>query len=402
MSTAIRELSVDDTPTREDLIDRARNLKPFIRDAADGMEKDRRVSEEVIQAARDAGLFRLLQPKRYGGLEYDFGTQVKINIELSAADASAGWCIGLGMVHNWLVGQFPLQCQEEVWDDPGTIVCGSYAPVGETVRVDGGFRVTGKWSFSSNVDNCDWVLIGVFVPPEEEGGNVMPSFLLVPKSETTVHDDWHMVGLAATGSKDVICEDLFVPEHRWVTFAELGAATAPGSKNSPLFRIPLLTGLPTAICTPAIGALRGAIDDFIDGAKIKETRGAVVLGGNKVADFPQVQSRVGEATANFRSSRSLLLEDMAETHAIVEGGGSIDVDHRIKVRLSQANAVNSAVNGINALFAATGGPGLHRSNRVQRAWRDINAVAHHISFNWDALSSMYGQLVLGIEPRGQY
>ena len=155
---------------------------------------------------------------------------MKINIEISKACASTGWCFGLGMIHQWLVGNFPRACQDEVWgDDPGTIVCGSYAPAGTCEVVDGGYRVAGSWSYASNVDNSSWALIGVFFPPATDDGPPLPGFLLVPESDYTVHDDWHVTGLVATGSKDVVCQDVFVPEHRRVSFAELSSGNSPGS-----------------------------------------------------------------------------------------------------------------------------------------------------------------------------
>lgn len=392
-------------PSRETLIARAEALAPGIRARAAEAETARRVSAETMAEIRDQDIFKLLQPKRYGGFEYDFSTLIEITIALAAGCTSTAWCVSLGIVHHWLLSQFPIEAQDEIYaDDPGVLICGSYAPAGTCEAVDGGWRVTGSWSFASNVDNSAWALIGVFFPPEDGGDVPVPGFTLLPKSDYRIHDDWYAVGLAATGSKDVLCDGVFVPTHRRITFAELTSGKSPGYRfhKTPIYAIPMMASLPSAICTPALGALTGAIGAFIENVGGRKTRGAVVMGGNKMAEFAHVQSRLGEAQAHFNAGRSLILSDMRETEVMAANGEPIGVDRRIHNRLSQAFTVKLATQGIDALYASTGGPGLHLSNQVQRAWRDIHAIGHHISFNWDAVSSMYGQMVFGLEPRGQY
>ncbi len=392
-------------PSRETLIARARTLVPGIRARAAEAEAARRVPGETVEEMRALEIFKTLQPARYGGFAYDFSTMVEITVALAAGCASTAWCASLGIVHHWLLAQFPIEAQDEVCaDDPGVLLSGSYAPVGTCEAVDGGWRVTGSWSYSSNVDNCGWALIGVFFPPEDGEGTPQPGFTLVPRRDFSLHDDWHMVGLAATGSKDVVCDDVFVPMHRRITFAELGSGDTPGYRfhREPIYRLPLMACLPTAISSPALGTLKGAIDDFVESVAGRRTRGAVVMGGDRMAEFPHVQSRLGQAQAHFNAGHALLLSDLRETEAMAGRGQTPDIARRIHNRLTQSFIVKLATEGIDAIYAATGGPGLHLAAPIQRAWRDIHAIGHHISFNWDAVSSMYGQMRLGLEPRGQY
>ena len=392
--------------SREDLIQRAADMRPLIAETAAETERNRRVSDDTIGEMRAQDFFRIYQPKRFGGLEYDSATAMRCVIEWASADASTGWVAALGVVHQWAIAQFPLQCQEDVWgENPGAIACGSYAPAGECVPVDGGYRVTGKFHFASGVDVADWALIGVFFPPEADGERPVPGFALVPKSDYTVDDDWFVMGLTGTGSKTIVCDNVFVPAHRRVTFAEMNSGNSPGYQalQSNLYRYPLLSLIAHGISTPALGCLSGALETFTDAMNGRMTRGAVVLGGTRVKDFQAVQMRVGRAAGCLKAARAMLFEQLAESHAkVIDRGEVLDVSDRLDNRLTQAKLVELSVEGLDELFGAVGGQGINTSQHIQRAWRDVHAIAHHISFNWDALSSMYGQHLMGLPPQGQF
>ncbi len=392
--------------TREELIQRAVDMRPMIAAKAAENEQNRRISQDIVDEVRARDFFRMLQPKKFGGLEFDGETTVRCVIEWASADTSTGWVCALGVVHQWLIAQFPLATQEEVWgEDPGAIACGSYAPAGNTVAVDGGYRVTGEFSFASGVDIADWALVGVFFPPEEDGGRPVPGFTIVPKSDYEIDDDWHVMGLTGTGSKTVVCRDVFVPAHRRVDFVDLTTGNSPGYQalQSNLYRYPLLSLVAYGIATPALGALNGAMEVFLDAMNGRETRGAVVLGGPKVKEFQAVQMRVGRAAANLRAARAMLFAQLEESRVkVMDRGEVLDVGDRLDNRITQAKLVELSVDGLDELFGAVGGQGINTSQHVQRAWRDVHAIAHHISFNWDAISSMYGQHQLGLPPQGQF
>jgi alkylation response protein AidB-like acyl-CoA dehydrogenase len=392
--------------TRETLVQRAIDLRPMISDAAEETEQNRHVSPAIIDEMRGQDFFRIMQPKRFGGFEYDTTTTLRIILEWSSADASTGWVGGLAIVHQWLIAQYPIQAQEEVWaDNPGAIMCGSYAPSGECVAVEGGYRVSGEFNFASGVDVMDWAVLGVFFPPKEDGEKPMPGFALVPKTDYSVDDSWQVMGLLGTGSKTIVCRDVFVPSYRRVTFMELVSGNSPGYQalQSNLYRYAFLSLIAHAIAAPALGCLNGALSSFIDSIQGRETRGAVVLGGSKIKDFQAVQMRVGRAAACLKAAKAMLFDQLAESEEKVVGCGEIlDVADRLDNRLTQAKLVELSVEGMEHLFGAVGGNGIFTSQKVQRAWRDAHAIAHHISFNWDALSSMYGQHLLGVELQGQY
>lgn len=391
--------------SQTELISRARSLAKLLYEKSDETERNRRISSEIIGEMRDREFFRLLLPRRFGGFEYDLNTLVRIVSELSASCGSSGWVAGLLMIHQWLCAQFPIEVQEELWgDNSDTIIAGSYAASAQAEPENGGYRISGKWPFASGCDHADWALLGVTFPPKGNDEQTQQGFLLVKESEFSIQDDWFVVGLAGTGSKTVVCDDQFIPERRRVLLAELNTGLTPGAKalDSPLYRIPLLSALPSSIISPALGILDGAIRDFISATGTKQTRGAVVAGGAKVAEFATVQGRVGEASASLAAGKALVHSELRKIQKHSKSGKPFAIDQRIQARLSQAFSVRLAVQGIDAIYGATGGAGLYLGHRIQRAWRDIHAVSHHVSLNWDAVSTMYGQHSLGLEPKGQY
>ncbi len=389
--------------SRDDLVARAHDLIPLVRDSADEAERRRMVAPEVMAALKEAGIFRILQPERFGGFEYDFAMVIRIALEIGQGCASTSWVCGLAIMHQWLVANFPLQAQQDVWaEDPGAITFGSYTPVAAAAPVDGGWRISGSWPFASGCDHGQWALLGVRFPPSPGSDRATAGFVLVPAPDYGFDDDWNASGLAATGSKRIVCDDVFVPEHRRLDFNDAKEGNGPGYRGlkRPLYSIPMFAGIPTAITGPALGALAGAINDFIDQTKHRKT---MAMGeGNAIAEFASVQSRLAEATAALDAAKLMILRDLGETHAVVDGGGRVDLDMRLRNRLTHAYVVKLAVDAINGLYSVSGIGGIDMGNRIGRAWRDINAISHHIALNWDAGSTRYGKHLLGLEPDGQF
>lgn len=393
------------TPSRGELLARVRALTPKIAATSMEREKLRAVEPETIEMIGETGVFRAMQPSRFGGREEDFTFMIDLAFEIGRACGSTAWVSNLYVVHQWLAATFPLEAQEELFgEDPNVTICGSYAPAGKTTHVDGGFRVSGEFQFASGCDNATWAVLGIMVPPRNDGDKPNPGFALVPAKDYAIDDNWFTAGLAATGSKNLVLDDVFVPAHRFVSFGDLMAGKTPGAMvhDNPLYRISFLGALPVCIASPSFGIAQGAHDDFVGQTKVRETRGAVKGGGFRVADFEMIQGRIAEASACIDAGELLLRRDCDEAMASARAGEQLDVATRIRNRRDQAFAVKLCVQAVDALQACTGGKGLFLENSVQRAWRDVHAISHHISLNWDAVSTMYGQHQLGLEPRGQY
>jgi alkylation response protein AidB-like acyl-CoA dehydrogenase len=392
-------------PSPDELIARARALVPEIRARAEATEKNRGIAPEIVEKIRQAEFLRTCRPKEFGGFEYDAEVALTIALTISAACASTGWTINGAVSNGISMAHWPIEAQREVWAgdaDPFTFAC--FAPTGTAVPAPGGYRLSGRWSFASGCDLSTWGKLGAIIKPEGAAPPYDGAFFLLPIEDCEVIDNWFVCGLAGTGSKDIAVDDLFIPEHRVLKFSETRAGTTAGAKhhNNPIYKIPLLTLGASMLASTAIGAARGALDAFLDMTTGRTTRGALAGGGLRMKEFATVQLRLADAAASVDAAELILLTDIRNALAKLRRGDEITVAERIRVRRDQAYATRLAVQAVEALNASTGGYGLHLENPVQRAWRDVNAVARHVSLNWDAVGTMYGQHAFGLEPRGQY
>jgi alkylation response protein AidB-like acyl-CoA dehydrogenase len=384
-----------------ELLERARAIGVLARESAIETERARQVSAELVGKMREAELFRVMQPARFGGFEYGYEVFVELVAAVAAGDGSTGWVYSLGAVHPWLIACYPEEAQQEVWSrDRDAIAAVSYAPTGQAVPDRDGYRLTGRFSFASGCDNANWAILGGMLP--DQNGR-KPGFFLIPASQYTIHDDWFTVGLAGTGSKTIVVDDQYVPACRAVTFADMLTGNGPGTLTNPnpLYRQPMLAVVPLCLVAPALGMARGALDAFKEQAIGRTTRGAVAGGNNKMTDFVTVQMRVAEATASIDAATLMIHRDIADTLAAT-AAGETDVSLRMRNRLTHAFATRLLTQAVDLVFVAGGGAALGLHHPVQRFWRDIHAASSHISLNWDSVAAMYGQHVFGLEPKGQY
>ena len=405
MSIATVSAGAVETPTYEELIARGHALVPHIAERAARCESDCRVSDETVERFRETGLHKTLLPAAYGGYEMGFSALLETSVSIGKVCASSAWVCGLYMVHNWFGGLFSKEAQDEMWGrDPGAFISGSYAPIGKATSVDGGYRLSGRFPFCSGSPGAAWNLCGARLPIGPEGQPV-PAFTLVPKADYKIDwDSWRPVGLAGTGSFDLIVDDAFVPAHRVLRFSDAVGSTAPGAdvNDNPLYRMSLLTGVAFALAMPAVGAASGSLERFIDENRVRQTHGAVVLGGKRIADFQTIQKRVGEAAARVDACRLIAQHaiDVAEREVRQDRKSSMPI--RLHNRRTQSFIANEAKTAIDLIFDAAGGRCLQQSHPLQRSWRDVAAINHHISLNFDAVMSMYGQFVFGLPLEGQY
>jgi alkylation response protein AidB-like acyl-CoA dehydrogenase len=389
-------------PGVDELMDRARAIGALAREHALETEQNRQVSAALVGKMREAELFRIMQPVRFGGFEYGYDVFVDLVAAVATGDGSTGWVYSLGAVHPWLIACYPEEAQQEVWSqDRDAIAAVSYAPTGKAVQDKGGYRLSGRFSFASGCDNANWAILGGMLPLKD---GPKPGFFLVPRSQFTIHDDWFTMGLAGTGSKTILVDDQFVPTCRAVAFNEMLTGHGPGTQTNtnPLYRQPMLAVVPLCLVAPALGMARGALEAFKEQAAGRTTRGAVAGGNNKMSEFATIQMRVAEAAESIDAAQLMIHRDISDTLATVAAGKPADVALRMRNRLTHSFATKLLVQAVDAVFVAAGGSALGLQHPVQRFWRDIHALSAHISLNWDSVSAMYGQHVFGLEPKGQY
>jgi resorcinol 4-hydroxylase (FADH2) len=388
----------------EELVTAARSLAPMLKARAEQTERDRRVSPEVTAAIREAGLYKVLQPAHFGGLELDISTLIRINLVLGAACASTAWCTGLAILHNWLVGLYPQQAQQDVWSDPGVIVAGSTVPAGKCARAPGGYKLQGSWPFASNCDYSGWYYVGAMVSPAVASEPPVLTWFLVPARDARIEDTWFTSGLAGTGSKTIVLENAtFVPEHRTLPVSVINSGAAPGASANPnpLYRLTFTGAAPFVLSSLALGMAAGAIEAF---AEIARTRTAIQLGGPPLpmSGLTHVQLAISDASAAVDAGVTLLLRDAGEMEAGLARGELPSTAQRLRNRRDHAYGARLAVSAANTVFEALGANVSALSHPVQRAWRDVNIAARHISLSWPMVGTMFGQSQLGLDPKGVY
>jgi resorcinol 4-hydroxylase (FADH2) len=401
-TAAIRRFVI---PTPDELINRARSMVPEIRGLAEETERNRNLFPHIIDKIRDAELLRTCRPKEFGGFEYDGEVALTIAMTISAACASTGWAVNGALANGVSFGHFPIEAQHELWDgDADPFSCACFAPTGAAVPTDGGFLLSGTWSLASGCDAASWAKLGAFITPGDANPPNEGAFFLLPIGDCEIDDNWFVCGLSGTGSKNIIVRDAFVPAHRVLLFSETRSGNTPGARHhkNPLYRLPLLVLGASMLASTAVGAAIGALEAYLEMTRERKTRGALAGGQLPMVEFATIQLRLAEAAAAVEAAELILVSDMRGAMQKLHAGKDITVADRIRCRRNQAYATKLSVQAVEALNASTGGYGLHLSNPVQRAWRDVNAVARHVSLNWDAVGTMYGQHAFGLEPRGQY
>jgi len=384
--------------TPEEYLGRVRALLPGLRERTATAERLRRLPDETFADFQDSGLFRALQPRRYGGYELDPGTFYQAVMEVGTVCGSSAWILGVIGVHNWHLAILPPQAQEDVWgEDTSVQLSTSLAPTGTVERVDGGFRLSGRWSFSSGCDFCQWAVLGGIVPPVEQGQPSDARVFLVPRRDYVIDDNWHVMGLCATGSKDIVVDDAFVPEYRTHSYEDAFHLKHPGTAihDAPLYRLPFGLVFANGITAPAIGAALGALDAFRE----QSLRRINVRDQSRVAEDPFTQYRLAEAAAAISAARDGVLGNFAEMMRLARAGEEIPLTARARCKWDAGKAIDWSVKAVDRLFEASGGRGIFLDNPIQRAWRDVHAMRAHAGNNPERAAFVFARSEFGLPPQ---
>ena len=377
------------TVTREEMVRRAEALVPVLRERSAACEAARSCPAETMADFDAAGFLRICQPACFGGLELGWDVLCEVGQILARGCGAQAWVSTVMGDHAQIASGLAIEAQEEIWgENPGARLCASFPPIGVARSVPGGVRFSGQHGFSSGIDFAQWALPGGTILDGPMRGE--RCLFLVPISDVTVIDDWHVMGMAGTGSKSFTVEDVFVPEHRILRYSDLEAATGPGNKAhaSPIFRMPHGGLATSAFACVAVGIAEGFLADYIALTKKRVSRGV------KVAEQTGTQISLAVAAAEIEAAAALYIAPVREARAMLERGETVPAHQRARGKRNSTYAARTALMAVERLFYTAGSRVLFEGNALQRAYRDLHATATHTGLVWDLGMSEYGQHLL--------
>jgi 3-hydroxy-9,10-secoandrosta-1,3,5(10)-triene-9,17-dione monooxygenase len=378
-------------PTAEELVQRARDMAPRLRELADSVEQNRAVPKETVEGYRQAGFFKILQPVRWGGYAMNPEVLYRVVMELSRACPSSGWVMAILGIHQWEFGKLDPRACEEVWGkDPEILVSSSYAPLGKARKVEGGWMLSGRWPTSSGCDFADWgAFLGARVFDDKGNFLDLKSFL-VKHEDYELIDDWHVLGLSGTASKSVLIKnEAFVPDYRAHSMVDYKVIDADTN-----YQMPFIQTFNNVISAAIIGMAQGMVDLFVEHTKPKQNQFAM---GPGPAKNPFIQEKLGNAMLLIRSARARLLQDFQEMTEYAARRELIPLEARVQYWLDgQATAKDCFAAG-HSLFKKSGARGVFLNTPMQRQLRSLLVASNHITQNEDDSCAMVGANLLG-EP----
>ena len=368
-----------DTPTHDELVARARAMIPALKERAKQTIADRNVPAETIAEMKDAGFFRVLQPRRHGGYEMHPNTFFAVQKLLAEGCMSTGWVYGVLGCHPYEMALFDDRAQREVWgDDPDMLVSSTYQPVGKVEPAEGGFYLSGHWGFSSGSVHCGWVLLGALVPPSEEGGPPdMRTFLLPREDYEILEDEWHTFGLQGTGSHGIRVNRAFVPEYRTHRAVEGFLCDNPGQKvnDGPLYSLPWAQVFVRSVSTAAFGGARAAINAAMS---IMQSRISTNT-GKASKDDPMLSAAISAAHAQSLEMELTLEKTFDELLEIAERGEPIPMDKRALFAYQSSTVVRRLARLVDDMVELLGGRAIYMTSEIIQPWLDIKAARAHVA-----------------------
>lgn len=376
-----------------DAVAAAESVLPILRETTAQSDLQRQADPRAIAAMRDAGLARLLTPNIYGGHELPPSAQIHAGMVTAGACSAASWVNMVCAAHTFVVARFPKQCRDEVFlDDPDVLIPGTLAPQGGVSRTDNGWLLNGRWQFASGVDHGPWLLLGAMDQEAGTGGRARPAHVVVPTTDMQVDDTWYTLGMRGSGSKDLVAENVFVPDHRIMPTVPLFNGDFEGDVG-PLYRLPVMGGLASMLAGTVLGFAEAGLAVFVDATKVRRD----VYAGNSKAAKSGIQMRVAEASGELASARRLIEQNCAMLDdALVKNEPPLGLAEKVQIRWNAAYAVELCRRASERIFAVAGAHAIYDDHPLQRLHRDINTASHHAIVDFDGVAEIKGRLDLGL------
>lgn len=377
-------------PSSQELIDRARDMKPRLRERAPSVEANRLVSDETIAEFKEAGFFRILQPKAYGGYEMRPEVLTDVICEVASACGSSGWVISVLALHQWEVKLLADEVAEEIWGtDSSVLLSSAYAPTGEVRPAEGGFVLNGRWPFSSGCDHAQWAILGGIRPPGGPGEAPAHCGFFVPRKDYTIVDDWFTLGLAGTGSKSVVLDNVFVPARRHHPI--FGAAPPPAPGSSTIYKLPFGLVFMEMLAAAVHGMTRGILEQYIERSATR----IATLDRTPFADNPDTHRYIAESDYVIRTARLLSHDNLAAAYNAVEAGIEQPVSDKARHFWEAAKSVHSCAEVAQRIYANSGAHAILAGDAIQRTFRDIQSATNHMAFNANGYARNFGGMAMG-------
>lgn len=361
-------------------------------------EDIRRLPDGTLTDLAASGFTELLVPKRFGGEQAAFPEILDPVRRMAHGCTSSAWTIGFYALHNWMLALFGEQAQQEAFSNRPFLAPAPLAPTGRGVPVDGGIRLTGKWSWATGVMHGNWIMVGCLCDAPDEPAGIYPAMALVPISEIAVEDVWHTDGMCATGSNDAVINDVFVPEHRLVRVIDIYRGTAPGAglHDSATYRWPMVPALALLAAMPALGSAERVTELYAE----RVAQRVLAYEGVMQRDKPIAQARLAEAKVRLRALHGLLDDTVGQIETIVANGDEVPQPVRGDARMAAAHIVHESRAVIAMLFEASGASVHFLDSPLQRFKRDVDVLSGHVVFDYDTSRELAGALSLGMKiPR---
>jgi alkylation response protein AidB-like acyl-CoA dehydrogenase len=370
-------------------LEKVRAIEPVIVEFRDEAERQRQLPQPIFEALRDAGLYAMLLPRSLGGHEIDLVTSLLVYEEIARLDGSVAWNIMIGSQGGLFSEYLPRHEAERIYGGTSTIGAGAFAPTGTAVAVDDGYLLNGRWAFASGCSHASWLVCGAILmqdgqPLLREGGAPQVRIFFVPADQGTILDTWHTGGLRGTGSHDIEVRDAVVPAERGFPFARL--LLGPEDREGAAYAQPFLLLAGIGMAAVALGIARDALDSFKRLALEKTPTGA----SSKLATQAVVHDRYAEAEVLVVSARSYLYEVTAELAASRQPPD----DLAARVRLAGAHAARASERAVEIVYSLGGGTAIYNASRLDRCFRDVHIVSHHVAVS-PSQFELIGHYLLG-------
>ena len=381
-----------DQPSPSELLQRAIDMQPMLRERASANSEARQISPETMEAFHDAGFFKIIQPAAFGGYEMNPKHFYDVVFEVARACPASGWVLSVVGVHSYELGLMDPQAQQDVWGENNrALISSSYAPKSKVEIVEGGYKVSGKWGFSSGSDHCQWFFGGGIVPDQEP---ITITAFMFPRSDYQIIDDWHVTGLQGSGSKSILVEDAFVPFHRTHSMLDGFLCQGKGqaiNKND-IFKLPFGQVFGRAVSMPSVGATQGALDAYREYNTNRYSAGI-----QKVSDNPAAQIAGSEAASVIRTYRLKMHYAYDTLLGYIARDEEMPAELRSEFRSDQTRAVGDCMTVVQNLLNNSGGSALYEGNTVNSIFQDMQAFRQHAANQSDATVKNHGSTLFGVE-----